>query len=413
MNIYEITENDIKQQLINLRQITFEVTDLCNLQCKYCYYGDLYDGYDNRVSKYLSFQKVRHMLDFLFEIWRKETKLSSTAKTYVSFYGGEPLMNMPLIQETIQYIEAAELPPSVHIIYSMTTNGVLLDKYMDYLHEKNIELLVSLDGNEAGSSYRIDHAGKNSFKKVFSNLKKLQITYPGYFEQNISFNSVLHNKNNVVETALFVKNEFGKIPNISELNGDGIKCGKENEFNCMHSNYTLSVQQSKENVKEELSLLNPDTEELKEFIETQTDNYYRDYNYLFFEKESMPTMQTGTCIPFSKKIFVTVNGKILACERISQDYFLGSVTNEGIELDCKTIAEKFNGYLKRVRYMCEVCSDRLKCMQCVYKIKTLLENKPVCKDYKGKQAFNQYTSRNLHYLSQHPHLYKKICNAEL
>lgn len=68
MTFYEITENDIKQQLVNLRQITFDVTDACNLQCKYCCYGDLYDGYDNRVSMYLSFQKVRRILDFLFNI---------------------------------------------------------------------------------------------------------------------------------------------------------------------------------------------------------------------------------------------------------------------------------------------------------------------------------------------------------
>lgn len=415
MTFYEITENDIKQQLVNLRQITFEVTDACNLQCKYCCYGDLYDGYDNRVSMYLSFQKVRQILDFLFNIWKQEPRLSSTTKTYVSFYGGEPLLNMALIKETINYIEAANLPSSIHIVYSMTTNGMLLNKYMDYLQEKNIELLVSLDGNEKGSGYRIDHAGNNSFNKVFANLKKLQITYPDYFERCIRFNSVLHNKNSVIETTLFIKNEFGTVPNITELNGDGIKCGKEGEFSCMHTNYALSVLQSTEteNVKKELPILNPDTEELREFIETQTDNYYRDYNYLLVDNESLPIMQTGACIPFSKKIFVTVSGKILPCERISQDYFYGYVTNEGIELDCKEVADKFNGYLQRIRQQCQKCSDIKKCPQCVYKIKTLLDDKPVCTDCKGEKAFNQYINRNLYYLSQHPQLYKKICNAEL
>lgn len=43
-----IKADDIKRNLINLSQIVLEVTDLCNLNCKYCAYGDLYKGYDPR-----------------------------------------------------------------------------------------------------------------------------------------------------------------------------------------------------------------------------------------------------------------------------------------------------------------------------------------------------------------------------
>lgn len=42
------TPNDIEQNLINLKQLVFEVTDACNLRCKYCGYADLYEGYDKR-----------------------------------------------------------------------------------------------------------------------------------------------------------------------------------------------------------------------------------------------------------------------------------------------------------------------------------------------------------------------------
>ena len=52
-----------------------------------------------------------------------------------------------------------------------------------------------------------------------------------------------------------------------------------------------------------------------------------DYNELLYkemtkEEEFLPT---GTCIPFSRKLFVTVNGKILPCERIGHNNFLGSI----------------------------------------------------------------------------------------
>ena len=36
MEFVKLTSDTIKQQLLNLRQIVFEVTDSCNLKCKYC-----------------------------------------------------------------------------------------------------------------------------------------------------------------------------------------------------------------------------------------------------------------------------------------------------------------------------------------------------------------------------------------
>ncbi len=48
MKTLRISHKDIEYNLINLKQITFEITDDCNLVCKYCGYGDLYYGYDKR-----------------------------------------------------------------------------------------------------------------------------------------------------------------------------------------------------------------------------------------------------------------------------------------------------------------------------------------------------------------------------
>lgn len=56
------TKEDIEQNLINLRQLIFEVTDSCNLRCKYCGYADLYEGYDKRENKKLPFDKPNFFL---------------------------------------------------------------------------------------------------------------------------------------------------------------------------------------------------------------------------------------------------------------------------------------------------------------------------------------------------------------
>lgn len=65
---------------------------------------------------------------------------------------------MKLVKETIAYIESLNLP-SLIFNYNTTTNAMLLDRYMDYLVEKNFSILISLDGNEVQSAYRVDKHG--------------------------------------------------------------------------------------------------------------------------------------------------------------------------------------------------------------------------------------------------------------
>jgi len=46
---------DIRYNLINLKQLVFEVTDACNLRCKYCGYAEFYGGGDKCVKKKIFF----------------------------------------------------------------------------------------------------------------------------------------------------------------------------------------------------------------------------------------------------------------------------------------------------------------------------------------------------------------------
>ena len=43
---------------------------------------------------------------------------------------------------------------------------------------------------------------------------------------------------------------------------------------------------------------------------------------------------------FSKKMFLTTNGKILACERIDQKFALGYITDEGVDLDFEILKKQ-------------------------------------------------------------------------
>ena len=176
-----IDEKYIKWQLANLTQLTFEVTDLCNLKCKYCGFGELYNDYDERKNQNMSFETAKIIIDYLIGLWESNLNHSLKRDVMFGFYGGEPLLNMDLIKRIIEYLEHVS-PSSINCKFNMTTNGMLLDKYMDYLVDKKFSLLISMDGNESNHSYRVTHNGSNSFDSVFRNVQVFKQRYPDFFE---------------------------------------------------------------------------------------------------------------------------------------------------------------------------------------------------------------------------------------
>ena len=125
----------------------------------------------------MQFSTAKKTIDFLQEVW-KDSKQEFTIKNiFISFYGGEPLLNMPFIRQVIEYVESLHIANRT-IDYSMTTNAMLLDKYMDYLAEKKFHLLISLDGNKWNNSYRVTPGGESSFERNVANVDKLKERYP-------------------------------------------------------------------------------------------------------------------------------------------------------------------------------------------------------------------------------------------
>jgi len=93
-----ITPFMIERQLANMTQLVFEVTENCNLKCKYCGYGEFYGDYDERTDAYMSFEIAKAIVDFLVPYWESEQHVSFKKELDIAFYGGEPLMNMKFIK---------------------------------------------------------------------------------------------------------------------------------------------------------------------------------------------------------------------------------------------------------------------------------------------------------------------------
>ena len=88
---YKISKNVVLNNLINLKQLVFEVTDACNLHCKYCAYAELYEGYDLRQNKNMPFHKAKLIMDYLQELWERNSCRDMVKSVSISFYGNKPL----------------------------------------------------------------------------------------------------------------------------------------------------------------------------------------------------------------------------------------------------------------------------------------------------------------------------------
>lgn len=403
-----LTPNHIRHALANLPIITFEVTDACNLKCKYCGYGEFYNDYDERKDQKMPFQYAHVILDYLLDFWNSNRNISSDRNVYIGFYGGEPLLNMPFVESVVEYVE--KMP--VHhrrFTFAMTTNAILLDKYMDFLAEKQFSLLISLDGNEFNDSYRVDKAGNPSFDRVVHNVNLLRERHPDYFREKVNFNSVLHNRNSVQEIHDFFQQKYGKIPSIGELNNMGIREDKRELFNQTYRNQVESLLQSEhyEEIDRERFITSPTYQSACTFLHQYCDFVYRNYNELLYGKPKENRWITGTCMPFGKKMFVTVNGKILPCERIGQQFALGTVDNNGVMLDFDEISNKYNHYFAKLESQCKGCFNKQSCMQCIFNLNDL-EEQPICKGCMNHHDFEAYKAQNMAFLAANPEAYYRL-----
>ena len=405
----KISHLDIEYSLANLKQLVFEVTDACNLRCKYCAYADLYEGYDQRENLKLPFQKAKLIIDYLYEYWEKRYCIEVNDPITIGFYGGEPLLNVPFIQQVINYIESLN-PIGKKFHYNMTTNAILLDRYMDFLAENEFRLLISLDGDEKGQSYRVDTKGKNSFDKVLANIQLLRSKYPSYFEHYVMFNSVLHNRNEVESTYRFIKDKFGKEPMISPLNNSGVRKDKLQEFYQAYQNVATSIQKANncEALKNELFIKSPETGALVNYIYHHTGNVFNDYNDLLLGREGSSFPPSGTCIPFSKKMFITVKGRIVQCEKIDHEFALGQITNKKVELNLEQAARQHNKYTFRYMNQCKTCAAKQLCTQCVYQIDDIHDKTSKCYSYYSATQHEKQKEYYMDHLDKHPELYNRI-----
>lgn len=358
------------------RKLILEVTEECNLRCKYCFNTI---GNTPRVhsKQKLSLESAQKGIDLYFKIYtecfkripkHKQMQYLKIAPPNISWWGGEPLLNFDLICETKKYF--LSLPWSDYgildrfMVYSIATNLTVLPKeIMNFLVENNIYLFVSLDGGlKEHDLYRIKENGKGSFKDVKKNLDCLLFNYPDYSKKHIIIqavymegHSLLESENSYFNSYLYDNGEC-KVLKINQYPQK-----TENVFISQQWINTLpSMKQRIERFKKGLELLGDTSEEILSSFKKSASLLNEIQEVISFEKQLIFDNPNG-CNTFSEffscpigrdVIYLSAKGEYQICNKSDSSYKIGDSIS-GISK--QAVVEMLDMYLHTLESKCKSC----------------------------------------------------------
>lgn len=343
-------------------QIILEVTQACNLRCKYCIYNDDHKRFREFTSRRMTRDTAFKALDLVLD----HLEADSFGLTY---YGGEPLLNFQLIKDTIAY--TLQKRPDLEINVSFTTNltrmNVQIADYLRCVPVNSVSVLCSMDGREAvHNAYRQYKDGQGSFSDA---LRGFRILMDHFFDpdrkRNVAINTVMtpsYSRHKLEDIRDFFLNEL-KIPEkvrqrITYMDPGEMRPDASLESAVEGKNVLRSI--PLEEWAMDCALEENSDERLMEMLSKEL--------WMLATRQRNPngvieqTVHMANCIPGQRRLYVTAEGNFLTCERVGNAPFLGNV-NRGFdwEKSYETYYIKFDQFFSA---RCDECWARTLCSLC-------------------------------------------------
>lgn len=319
------------------------LTEQCNLRCSYCCYSGDYKNNRSHGILTMSQNDIELILNFI-------QKQTSQKPVRIAFYGGEPLLHFSLIEYTVR---KARERWQEDVVFSITTNGTLLSpEKIDWLVANDVELAISIDGTKTfHDQHRVDNQGNGSYTKIHNALSYIKRVYPNYIQNLIlqmtlsSFRNLAHIAeewhNDDILKELTPSNIHGLSPNFAK----GVEKVNYEQVKELYS-YLLNVYENHE-----------DWLVLKVFFE-QTVADWRNRPIL----DAGDFVPMSTCIPVNTKLYIDTNLQIGVCEKMSDNYRIGSI-HDGINWNKAN--ELVRKYYKKRENRCSFCPAVRMCDMCL------------------------------------------------
>ena len=322
------------------------ITEQCNLRCTYCCYSGEYKGNHSHNSRTLCEGDIQAIYDFI-------DKTAKTKPIRISFYGGEPLVNYPLVQYAIQ---AGQQRWEDDVTFSVSTNGTLLtEERIDWLVNNGVELAISIDGTQPfHDANRVDAKGNGSYTKVRNAL--------AYLHHN-TFNQypkvVLMMTLSSVSTLIPIAQAWHKDEvlqhyaptHISGLTPNFLQGVAKEDWETLKTQYIQLLDTYEQH---------PEWSVLQTFFD-EIVSYWKN-RPVFEVSESTPL---STCMPVNTKLYIDANLQLAVCEKFNDRFRIGSI-NDGI--DWQKANEMTKEYYRKRENRCTYCPAVRMCNMCLASI---------------------------------------------
>lgn len=154
----------------DMLKVTVLTTLQCNFACDYCIQGD-HGDYNKNAAK-MSMDTAARVAGWI------EARLDAIVpKRFVlTFFGGEPLLNMPVLYYLAERLHAACAARGVEILLNIITNGLLLSREMvERLNPLGLNgIKITLDGDrDAHNRMRPLRGGQGTFDRIINNVRQV------------------------------------------------------------------------------------------------------------------------------------------------------------------------------------------------------------------------------------------------
>jgi len=330
----------------NLEKVTLQLTQNCNFRCKYCNYTNNSGNQRHHSSKRMSEETARKAILFLRD------HCVDTEEVFLGFYGGEPLLEFDLLKRMILFAE--EVLKGKRLLYTLTTNTTLLTEEMvKFFVEHKAFMVISIDGTKSvNDRNRVFANGQGStFDVIIEKLRYIYDTYPEYFK-TLSINMVVDPSTDFDEVSqLFVDYPFLLELSYQWTEIDDLMSPTPNtvteEYVSKRAYQTFLGYLHRFSLCEEkcVSAL------ARRSVFVAEDSLQRIMPANSIGVKAAPG---GPCVPGESRLMVTVDGKFIVCERVSEEsdpMIIGDIEH-GFDL------EKVNNLLnvaKQTENACKNC----------------------------------------------------------
>lgn len=159
---------------VDLLGLSLFVMGGCNLACRYCFNDGGVLPAQEPVR--MPIEVAERSVDFLLQ--------NGSGEVGIDFFGGEPLLNLPLIKHVVDYANKS----GRDLQYSLITNGTILDDdILDFLARNHLHVVVSYDGHLQDVA-RPARNGTPQREIVRNNIRRLAAVLP---RRDISIRCIL------------------------------------------------------------------------------------------------------------------------------------------------------------------------------------------------------------------------------